>query len=71
MQGRGFAVVAGEVTKLAERTTKATKEIALTIGKTQAETRNAVAAMSEGSQTLAESGTEATRQVGVFLAHRH
>jgi hypothetical protein len=65
-QGRGFAVVAGEVTKLAERTTKATKEIALTIGKTQAETRNAVAAMSEGTG-LAESGKETTRQVGVFL----
>jgi hypothetical protein len=59
-------VVAGEVTKLAERTTKATKEIALTIGKTQAETRNAVAAMSEGT-ALAESGKETTRQVGVFL----
>jgi methyl-accepting chemotaxis protein len=65
-QGRGFAVVAGEVTKLAERTTKATKEIALMIGKTQAETRSAVAAMSEGSR-LAESGKETTRQVGVFL----
>jgi methyl-accepting chemotaxis protein len=65
-QGRGFAVVAGEVSKLAERTTKATKEIALTIGKTQAETRNAVAAMSEGA-ALAENGKETTRQVGVFL----
>ena len=65
-QGRGFAVVAAEVTKLAERTTKATKEIALTIGKTQAETRNAAAAMSEGT-SLAESGMETTRQVGVFL----
>jgi methyl-accepting chemotaxis protein len=65
-QGRGFAVVAGEVTKLAERTTKATKEIALTIGKTQVETRNAVVAMSEGTG-LAESGKETTRQVGVFL----
>ena len=64
--GRGFAVVAAEVTKLAERTTKATKEIALTIGKTQAETRNAVAAMSEGT-ILAQSGMETTRQVGVFL----
>jgi len=64
--GRGFAVVAAEVTKLAERTTKATKEIALTIGKTQAETRNAVAAMTEGTR-LAESGMETARQVGVFL----
>jgi len=64
--GRGFAVVAAEVTKLAERTTKATKEIALTIGTTQAETRNAVAAMTEGTN-LAETGMETTRQVGVFL----
>ena len=65
-QGRGFAVVAGEVTKLADRTTKATKEIALTIGKAQAETRNAVAAMNEGT-TLAEGGLETARQVGVFF----
>jgi methyl-accepting chemotaxis protein len=67
-QGRGFAVVAGEVTKLADRTTKATKEIALTIGKIQAETRNAVAAMNEGT-TLAEGGMETARQVGVFLCN--
>jgi methyl-accepting chemotaxis protein len=65
-QGRGFAVVAGEVTRLAERTTKATKEIALTIGKTQAETRNAVGTMSEGT-SLAEGGMETARQVGAFL----
>jgi len=64
--GRGFAVVAAEVTKLAERTTKATKEIAATIGKTQAETRIAVAEMSEGT-SVAESGMETTRQVGIFL----
>ena len=64
--GRGFAVVAAEVTKLAERTTKATKEIASTIGRTQAETRNAVAEMSEGT-SLAESGMETTAQVGIFL----
>lgn len=65
-QGRGFAVVAGEVTKLAERTTKATREIALTIGKTQVETKKAVAAMSEGT-ALAEKGVETTRQVGALL----
>jgi methyl-accepting chemotaxis protein len=64
--GRGFAVVAAEVAKLAERTTKATKEIAVAIGTTQAETRNAVVAMSEGT-SLAASGVETTRQAGRFL----
>jgi len=40
-QGRGFAVVADEVRKLAERTTKATKEIAETIKAIQKEAREA------------------------------
>jgi methyl-accepting chemotaxis protein len=44
-QGRGFAVVADEVRKLAERTTKATHEIATVIGQIQDETRNTVAGM--------------------------
>ncbi len=65
-QGRGFAVVAGEVTKLAERTSKATKEIAATIGQIQDETKNAVAAMGEGA-TKAEGGVEATRRAGELL----
>ena len=60
-QGRGFAVVADEVRKLAERTTKATKEIAAMIKKIQADTGGAVAAMERG-----------TRQVddGIQLADR-
>ncbi|MDE1545264.1 methyl-accepting chemotaxis protein [Dechloromonas agitata] len=41
-QGRGFAVVADEVRKLAERTTKATHEIATLIAQTQQETRETV-----------------------------
>lgn len=40
-QGRGFAVVADEVRKLAERTTKATKEIAETIKQIQGEAKEA------------------------------
>ena len=64
--GRGFAVVAGEVGKLAERTTKATKEIALIISKTQAATQKTVIEMSAGTK-LAEKGMETARQVGAFV----
>lgn len=60
-QGRGFAVVADEVRALAERTTKATREIGLMIKAIQQETKTAVTAMEEGVSEV-ESGTvEATR----------
>lgn len=47
-QGRGFAVVADEVRALAERTTRATREIGEMIKAIQKDTKGAVMAMDEG-----------------------
>jgi methyl-accepting chemotaxis protein len=47
--GKGFAVVADEVRKLAERSSKATKEIAELITNIQKLTAGAVKAMEEGT----------------------
>jgi methyl-accepting chemotaxis protein len=65
-QGRGFAVVADEVRKLAERTTKATKEIAEMIESIQAETKSAVQAM-ELSGGQVHAGVERTQASGEAL----
>ncbi|HEX8962842.1 MAG TPA: methyl-accepting chemotaxis protein [Rhodocyclaceae bacterium] len=62
-QGRGFAVVADEVRKLAERTSASTGEIADTIGRIQARTRDAVAGMTAGEGQAAQ-GVELTARAG-------
>jgi len=65
-QGRGFAVVADEVRALAERTTRATKEIAGMIKTIQSETKAAVSSMSEGVEQV-KKGTEGTTRSGEAL----
>lgn len=47
--GRGFAIVADEVRKLAEKTARATKEIAEKIKAIQKDTRGAIASIHEGT----------------------
>jgi methyl-accepting chemotaxis protein len=65
-QGRGFAVVADEVRKLAERTTKATKEIAQMIDGVQKETSSAVGQMQSGNKQV-EVGVATTAKAGDSL----
>jgi methyl-accepting chemotaxis protein len=65
-QGRGFAVVADEVRALAERTTRATKEIGEMIKAIQRETKGAVIAMEQGVSQV-ESGTEEAAKSGHAL----
>jgi methyl-accepting chemotaxis protein len=65
-QGRGFAVVADEVRALAERTTRATREISEMIKAIQKETQSAVDAMGEGVEEV-ERGTQDASRSGQAL----
>jgi methyl-accepting chemotaxis protein len=58
--GRGFAVVADEVRKLAERTTRATEEVANSIREIQTQTGTAVKQFEQGAERVSK---------GVALAH--
>ncbi|MGD0801513.1 MAG: methyl-accepting chemotaxis protein [Terracidiphilus sp.] len=64
--GRGFAVVAGEVRRLAERTSDATKEIDTTVRAIQQGTAEAVEAM-RSSMSHVESGVASARSAGEAL----
>jgi len=65
--GRGFAVVAGEVRRLAERTSAATKEIDQTVRAIQQGTGEAVEAM-RASMLHVESGVNSANSAGEALA---
>ena len=65
-QGRGFAVVADEVRALADRTTRATKEIGEMIKAIQRETAGAVGSMENGVREV-EKGMESSRKSGEAL----
>ena len=73
--GRGFAVVADEVRKLADRTTKSTKEISGMIREIQMNTTNAVESMAEGTRqvdsgiVLADKAGDALRGIVKISQH--
>jgi len=65
-QGRGFAVVADEVRKLAERTTKATKEVAETIKGIQADVSTANSQIND-SRKIVDSGKDLVQKTNASL----
>ncbi len=65
-QGKGFAVVADEVRKLAERSSRATKEIAALIAEVQQGTTDAVKAMQIGAREV-ETGADLASRSGAAL----
>ena len=74
--GKGFAVVADEVRKLAERSGRATKEIAQLIAEVQKGTSDAVSAMAAGAREVDEGlvvgrkGAESIVEIGAASAAR-
>jgi methyl-accepting chemotaxis protein len=65
--GRGFAVVAGEVRRLAERTSSATKEIDSTVRAIQRGTGEVVRAMRSSMQQV-QGGVDSAKSAGQSLA---
>jgi methyl-accepting chemotaxis protein len=64
--GKGFAVVADEVRKLAERSSRETKQIADLIAQVQSGTREAVKAMEEGASKVAQGSSKADQAGGAL-----
>ncbi|OAX49677.1 methyl-accepting chemotaxis protein [Paenibacillus sp. ov031] len=62
-EGRGFAVVAGEVRKLAEQSEQSTSQVAVLIQEIQAEIRQAVRAMEQGTSEV-DTGLSVADQTG-------